>query len=218
MNRQEFVRSFLAVTALSIGSFWNANAASVTLTGSITTDDAVVTYNFASPTTQLYTFYTTSYAGGLNANGTLTAGGGFDPLLTLFSLNSGKVVAFGGGNSICTAGATADAVTQLCNDANFTATLAPGSYELALTEFPNAAAGNLSDGFLFAGDPTATGDVCNVPGGKFLESDLAPCVQRTANYAVNITNAPTVTPEPATFLMVLPALSGVLLYSRLRLA
>lgn len=217
MKRYGSARLLVALAALSFGAFANAYAAPVTLTGTIPADNTVVTYIFTTPSTQLYNFYTTSYAGGLNANGTVTPGGGFDPLLTLFSLSSGNVLGFGGGNSICTAGATADAATHLCNDANFSATLAAGSYELALTEFPNAAVGKLSDGFLFAGSPTITGDVCGVPGGKFLESDLAPCVQRTSNYAVNITSTPIV-PEPSTFLMVLPTLSGLLVYSRRRLA
>lgn len=195
-----------------------SQACATTLTGSLSADDSVFTYNFSSTGTQLYNFYTTSYGGGTNADGTKTAAGGFDPILTLFSSSSGKVIGFGGGAGKCTGVLVADPTTHLCDDANFTALLTFGSYTLDLTEFPNAAVGKLSDGFLFSGSPTITGDVCGVRGGKFLESDVAPCVQRTSKFAVNVNPVAAATPEPSTFLMVFPALAALVGINRRRFA
>lgn len=112
---------------------------------------------------------------------------------------------------------SASSSTGICDDAFLQETLGAGSYTLDLTEFPNVAIGNLSDGFLFASDPTATGDVCGVSGGTFLQSDLATCVQRTSNYSLTITS-PAATPEPSTFLLLLLPTAGLLAYSRRRIA
>jgi hypothetical protein len=52
----------------------------------------------------------------------------------------------------------------------------------------------------------------------FLQADVAPCVQRTANFALNVTNTSTV-PEPATWLLTGPFAVGIALFgSRRQLA
>jgi hypothetical protein len=101
----------------------------------------------------------------------------------------------------------------MCDDAFLQETLPAGSYVLDLTEFPNEAIGNLADGFLFASDPTATGDVCGVTGGMFLQADVAPCVQRTDAYSVSITSAAP-TPEPSSIFLGLPVAVLLLVVSR----
>lgn len=178
------------------------NALTVTQVGTFTTDDQVFTYNFTLPVATPIAFYTTSYAGGANLNGTMSSAGGFVPTLTLFQAN-GTVIASDGASGTARGSLAKDPTTGLFDDAYLFTTLSAGSYTLTLTEFPNVALGNLSDGFLFAGSPTATGDTCGVSGGKFLETDVAPCVQRTGAFALNVN-----TPEPATLWLVVPALGA----------
>ncbi len=128
------------------------------------------------------------------------AAGGFLPVLTLFNATTGSVI----GNSGTGTG-----------DASLTALLAMGTYNLFLTEFPNVAVGNLSDGFLFADNATATGDVCGVSGGMFLNA--VTCAQTGNNYALTTNANSTVTPEPATWMLVLPGAALLFYSSRRRL-
>jgi hypothetical protein len=207
---------FLTIVLFCCGSISRANAAPLTFTGAFTDDDSVFTYSFTTASTQVFNFYTTSYGGGLNLNGSVSPAGGFDPVLTLFSNATGNVLGFGGGDGTCAGSSSKDPVTGLCEDANFSETLGPGSYTLDLTEFPNVAVGQLSDGFLFAGDASFTGDFCGVSGGKFLESDLSPCVARTANYALDVNSASAV-PEPSTLLLVAPTTAAIAFLRRRRL-
>ena len=201
-----YIFGFVVTAALGAQA---ANALTVTQTGSFSSDNQVVQYDFSLTAASPVTLYTTSYAGGVNADGTTTTGGGFVPDLTLFNGN-GSVIASDGATGTARGNLKADPSTGLYNDAFTSANLAAGSYILTLSEFPNVAVGNLSDGFLFS-SATATGDTCGVSGGKFLETDLAPCVQRTGNYAFNVNT----TPEPATLWLVLPAL-GVAYFWRKR--
>jgi hypothetical protein len=217
MKRFKSVCAFILPAVLCFTALHPAGAATTTLTGSLASDSSVFTYNFTSATTQTFNFFTTSYAGGVNANGTTTPRGGFDPVLTLFS-STGTVLGFGGGGgrAACGGAIAADAVTGLCNDANFSRTLGAGNYTLDLTEFPNVALGTLADGFLLGIDPTAISDACG-SSTSFLESDVAPCVARTSSFALNVTN-PTVTPEPSTLLLVLPGLASLAMLRRRKLS
>ena len=79
-----------------------------------------------------------------------------------------------------------DATTGICNDAYLATPLAAGKYTLVLSEFFNYPAGsNLSNGFTETGSPTFTSSACPGMSGPFLETDLAPCVQRTGNFLVD---------------------------------
>ncbi len=163
-----------------------------TKNGTFAADNSVYVYSFNTPTASTYTFTTTSYAAG-----------GFLPDLTLFQSN-GNFVDFTQNSGL--------------GDVSLSDTLGAGSYLLYLTEFPNEFSGtNLTTGsFLFAGDPTATGDSCNTPGGMFLASNTAPCVQRTANFSVTVDASPV--PEPSTLLLVLPPATLLVGFARRRLA
>lgn len=197
----------LACAALITPLCLQAQAGNTVLSGSFNTDNQLYTYDFSTSTTQSYSFFTTSYGGGTNLDGTSTPAGGFVPVLTLF---------YGDGDVIgpSSPGGNADPITGLADDASLSDVLSPGSYILVLSEFPNVALGNLSDGFLFASDPTATGDVCGVGGGTFLESDVAPCVQRTDSYTLDISSS-AVTPEPPSWILLLSsALISVAVYRR----
>lgn len=210
-----FMRSLIVTLTLS-PAFLQAHADSFTYTGTFSADDSVFEQMFTVGSTQTYHFFTTSYAGGTNLNNTVTAPGGFDPVLTLFSNATGQVVAFGGGSGMAEGSSGVDPITGLSEDANFTSVLNPGTYSLFLTQFPNVANGSLSDGFLFAGSPNFTGDLCGVSGGTFLQSDVAPCAQRTGAYAVNIdsSGSPSPVPEPPSWLLVLPATAAFALFGR----
>lgn len=217
MTAFKAVFRLLALLTICLAAVPGAMAASFTYTGSFTADNSVYTQTFNTATTQDFTIYTTSYGGGINANGTNSSAGGFVPVVTLFG-TSGDVIGFGGGDGMCSGSSLADSGTGLCEDAYFTGSIGPGSYTLALTEFPNVAVGNLSDGFLFSSDPTATGDLCGVSGGTFLQTDVAPCVQRNGNFALNVvSSAASPVPEPPTWLLVLPATAAIALFGRRQL-
>lgn len=217
MTRTTFLCRFLVLLLFCCGVFSRANAIPLTFSGLFTSDDSIFNYNFTTTSTQVFNFYTTSYGGGINLDNSVSLPGGFDPVLTLFSNATGNVLGFGGGTGMCQGSSSMDPTTGLCEDASFSKILAPGTYTLDLTEFPNVAIGELSDGFLFAGDHTITGDFCGVSGGTFLQSDVAPCVQRTADYAVDISSTPSV-PEPPTWVLVLPAAAAMALFGRRQLA
>ncbi|MDQ2834908.1 MAG: DVUA0089 family protein [Acidobacteriota bacterium] len=217
MTSLKSLPGFLLLSCLCVAATATAKADGVTYTGTFAADNSIATFNLNPNSATDYTFYTTSYGGGANANGmSVSLPGGFVPVLTLFSATTGNVLGFGGGDAMCHGSSSADPSTGLCEDASFSEVLGPGSYVLDLTEFPNVANGNLSDGFLFSGSPNATGDVCGVSGGTFLQSDLAPCVQRNNSYAVNISASPV--PEPATWLLVFPPAAALALFGRRQFA
>ena len=198
ISARALVRS-ACLLALCLGVREKASATTLTETGTFTTDNQVAEFTFNVPTASTYTLYTTSYSEG-----------GFVPVLSLFHGN-GTIVAADGGSGMCMGSATKDSGTKMCDDAYLNLALTSGSYILALTEFPNVAINNLSDGFLFASDPHATGTVCGESGGTFLQSDVSPCVQRDGKYAVDVTNASAV-PEPPTWALMLPA-AGILFFA-----
>ncbi len=217
MTAPQRVFRSLALLTVCLAAVPGAKAASFTYNGSLAADNSVYSHTFDTTTAQNYTFFTTSYGGGVNADGkSVSLPGGFAPVLTLFSSTTGSVIGFGGGDATCHGTASADPKTGLCEDAYFTETLGPGSYTLDLTEFPNVAFGNLSDGFLAGSDSHFTGTNCNSPGGMFLQADVAPCVQRTANFSLNVTTSPV--PEPPTWLLVLPSAGAIALFGRRQLA
>lgn len=174
---------FLLVLAFSI--LPQARADSFPVSGSFTADNDTYSYSFSPTSTQIFSFSTSSYAMG-----------GFVPVLTLFNV---------------TTGAPIDNAGTGTSDVFLTDTLGPGSYELFLTEFPNVANGNLVDGFLFAGSPTITGDLCGVGGGTFYDSTT--CTQRTSSYALTASSS-AVTPEPPSLWLVLAPAMLLFAFSR----
>ena len=177
----------IVVSMLGFVPFAQAHAVTFSASGDFAADNSVYTHAFSTSTAQDFTFSTTSFASG-----------GFVPVLTLFNATTGaEVDNFGSG----------------LGDATLTDTLASGSYVLDLTEFPNVAIGTLAQGFLFATDPTATGDFCGVSGGEFL--DDVNCSQLTSKYTLNITSV-AATPEPSPWLLVLSGAALVFFTSRRR--
>jgi len=197
----------LLLGCLTIG---HAGAVSVTETGLFGSDNQVYQYLLNIPTAQTVDIYTTSYAGGMNLDGTTSMAGGFVPALTIFSVSSGLVVDCAAEGLTCSGTQMmgplqTDPATGSVLDVYLQESFARGSYLVDLTEVPNVATGdvNTNPEFLFSSDPTATGDVCGVTGGTFLETDTAPCTQRNGNFALNIGTVP----EPATLWLALPVLA-----------
>lgn len=175
MKFRKCLKYFLPLLLLGFAATHEAAAAPLS-SGSFLNDDSFYSFSFTTAASGQFTFNTTSY---------LT--GGFAPVLTLFNSLTGKEIDNAGTGT---------------SDVSISDALSASSYILYLTEFPNVASGSLSDGFLFTGFPTITGDSCSVPGGKFLDTTSAPCKQRTSSYAVNETIS--AVPEPPTWLLVLP--------------
>ena len=119
MTRTGELCHFLTLLVLCCSAWSRASADTETFTGVFTADDSLFNYSFTTTTSQVFDFYTTSYGGGMNANGTVSVAGGFDPVLTLFSNSSGMVLGFGGSSGMCEGASNADPGTGLCEDASF---------------------------------------------------------------------------------------------------
>lgn len=156
--------------------------------GSFTSDNDVQTFSFALSQASTVSFTTTSWAG---ANG-------FAPNLTLF-YGDGSASGVATGNNA---------------DVTLTADLFAGSYWLSLTESPNIALDNLSDGFEF--DAAGASNPCPNPTNNFTgsaclaygASDTAfwdsANTQHSGNWALTAVAVPDETsqvPEPSTILL-----------------
>ena len=218
---------FLAVlTVLAVVPASATVFTSVTQSGTFTSDDQNVQYTFTVPTAQTLYFYTTSYAGGRNANGTTAPEGGFDPYLALFKndtvtdstgthhgsfLNENDDANDGNANYYnrpdSKTGVTFDSfISTLDNNGNALSPgypLAAGSYILALTEFDNVSVGYLSDGFSEDGNKYPNGDFTQANGppgtttGAFYDTSNIPGTERNGNYTFNISATAPSAPEPA---------------------
>jgi hypothetical protein len=196
MVHARFVSALCGVLALC--SFAVPRASATTYSGNFTADNSSFELTFTEGATTNFTAATTSFATG-----------GFLPILTLYNDSTGMFVASDGSGPEAGLG-----------DVSLAQSLDAGTYDLFLTEFPNAPINNLADGFLLQGDPTATGDTCNTPGGMFLNTTVAPCTQRSSAYSLT-TNAPVsvaATPEPPSALLLVLPLAGVVVLNRKRLA
>ena len=186
-------RKLLPALLVVLSALATQSAKANTITGSFSTDDQVNFYTTTLTSAQTLTVNTTSYATG-----------GFVPVLTLFS-------AMGAPITFSNTGGATDPVTGFMNDAYLSQALTAGTYLLSLSEFPNTATNTATDPFVFAGMGNFTPSLCPTSTGtSFLESDIAPCAQRTSSFAftsnAGFTAVPTsVTPEPATWMLVLPA-------------
>lgn len=188
MNLRQYAPR-IALAMLGFAPFCSqAHADTFSTTGNFTADNDVFLYVLTATSPETLSASTSSYAAG-----------GFDPVLTLFTGSGAPVDNFGSG----------------VGDAMLTDTLDPGTYLLALTEFPNVAIGTLPEGFLFASDPTATGDNCGVSGEMFL--DCITGMQRTSDFALTV-NTTAVTPEPSSWLLVLPGAALLAASRRRRMA
>ena len=184
-----------AVGCLLLSLLSGPTAHAATMTGMLSSDDQTASFNWNLAQSSNVVAYTNSYASG-----------GFVPVVSLFDVTSGNLVAVDGGDASCSNGRMMDSTTGICNDAYLAASLAKGSYVVVLSEFFNYPGATLSAPFSEAGAGDFTSGVCGTTGG-FWETDLAPCVQRTNNYSLTLSSASTATPEPSTVWLTLPVLA-----------
>ncbi|ESA34497.1 pep-cterm exosortase interaction domain-containing protein [Leptolyngbya sp. Heron Island J] len=131
-----------------------AFAADFSLRGTFAQDDDVHLFNFRVETASTVTLRTYSYAGGTQADGTVIAAGGFDPILSLFD-GTGTLITFGDDDETDTV--AQDPTTGQAYDSLIEVLLGAGTYTLALTQYNNFSnTNNLADGFRQAGNGNFT--------------------------------------------------------------
>jgi hypothetical protein len=174
-----FAASILALSLISVGQ---STAASMSVSGTFNADDQVQLYAWTLAQNSPVLLTTTSYGSG-----------GFVPVLSIFN-SAGTLVTSNGADGVCQGGMMPSSSTGMCDDALIMTNLAAGSYTIAISEFFNVPNGpNISDGFLMQGQGNFTGATCGTTGA-FYQTDVAPCVQRTGNFAATFSSVP----EPAT--------------------
>ena len=193
----------LAVLALLVSAATSAKADNITFAGNFAQDNAVRLFSFTVTTPSNVRLFTTSFAGGVNLDGTTTPPGGFAPILTLFDA---------GGNFI-TENPDFDIDPAQVSDAAIERLLSPGTYLLSVTQFENfVETTSLAGGFIYDDEPNFTRRVFGNGSGSFIAPDGS---QRTSNFTVNFQNvasaqpAAAPVPEPATLALLGTGLAGV---------
>jgi PEP-CTERM motif len=173
--------------------------------GTFTADNARPQFTFSLLTASTLNFRTYSYGGGVNAQGSVIAPGGFDPILTLFDADGNFIREF---------------VNPLGpGDISELFTLDEGDYVLVLTQFDNFAVGNLADGFLYDSDPEFTGRFVIAGSGAHAPFVDVNGNQRNGHYAFDVTvqgGSPQTVPEPTTLLLLATGMVGASLRARKR--
>lgn len=196
------MRSIPLAALLSTAAF-SAQALSLSYTGGFEVDNEVKLLSFVIPTASNVTLRTWSYAGGIMADGAEITAGGFDPSLFLFD-STGMLIAENGDGGAAVA---PDPVTGERFDSYLTiATLAAGSYTLAIAQYDNAPNGNnLSGGFSETDTAFTAGYDCS--NGMFCDTEGT---NRTPFWAVDIVGTEVAAvPLPATLPMTLAG-AGIL--------
>ncbi len=195
----QLLRLTFPVALFTLMPFVSASAAPfspITQSGVFSTDDAhgLVAFSLASDQT-LY-FYTTSYAGGLNADGGTAASGGFDPIVTLFD-STNTYVAYNDDDTLNYNRPKNGTVNSF--DSYLAQKLTAGNYTLVVTQFDSTAAvgSNINDPFSEDGNPNFTSIFASGRTGMFYDSNGN---QNTGSYTVNVSAAPPAVPEASTTL------------------
>lgn len=142
------------VTTLGLGGA--ALAADFSFRGTFAQDDDVQLFDFSVATESEVTLRTYAYGGGTQADGTVIAAGGFDPVLTLFDANG---IFLASNDDDLSGTATEDPTTAQTYDSLLNRVLKAGNYTVALTQFDNFAnTASLADGFSQEGAGNYTTD------------------------------------------------------------
>jgi hypothetical protein len=177
-----------------------SEAANFSFRGNFSQDNNVQLFNFSVGSASNVTLKTLSYAGGTQADGTVVAAGGFDPILSLFDGAGNLINRNDDGNS---SQVPADPTTGRFYDTFLSATLNPGSYTVAVSQFANffngAVGDNISQGFRFdAGPSNFRNGFVDVSGS-----------QRTSFWAFDVLNVDQATVDPIPTPALLPGLVGL---------
>lgn len=190
----------LGAIAATFGVGSTANAADFSFQRNFSQDDDVQLFNFSVGTSSNVTLRTYSYAGGTQADGTVVAAGGFDPVLALFDA-AGNFINLNddGGFSV-----PADPVTGASFDSFLQALLAPGNYTASVMQFNNFPVGpTLADGFIRDGDGNFTAPFCLSGATAFCDVTGTARTNAWAFDVLNVSSAVVVpptskdVPEPA---------------------
>ena len=189
----------LLCAALIVAVFLPANAANFSFEGSFNSDDdlRVFTLNVANGAFDRYVSYPLVRGWSECRDGAAIAGGGFDPILSLFTgANDPGGTQLASNNDGTCPPLNNDAVTGACWRYVDGIALGPGLYTLVLSQSDNVALGpTLGDGFLRAGQGNFTGPAFLGVPGSFIDANPS---QRDSRWAVDILNAdlPQLCPSP----------------------
>ena len=182
-------------------------AVNLSFTGQFTLDDDVELFDFSLTAPSTVTVKTLSYGGGTNAAGDIVSAGGFDPVVSLFD-SSGLFLLENEDGDILDVGV--DPVSENAFDSFLEASLDPGEYRVALTQFDNLALGStISDGFAQEGIGDFT-EFFGCSNGSFCDADGN---NRTGAWALDIEGVAPATqqpvPEPSTVMLMSSGLLGL---------
>lgn len=149
---------------------------------------------------------TWQWAGGVNAAGETIAEGGFAPIVSLFSWQTGELMLLAQG-SAGTCSAPVDSVSGFCWDVIASAALPEGDYLLALSQDGNLPGPMLFDDFSMKGNYTAAWAPPSDPDPRFYD---VTGVRRAGHWAldVSISTRDTSVPLPGTWALLIAALGA----------
>jgi hypothetical protein len=177
-QKMKTLKAVIVIAGLAAGS---VSARDFSFVGSIQSNE-VQPFFFSVTSPSMVTLETLSNAGGTNASGTIIAGGGFDPIITLFDAISGNEITY-----------SDDGPSGL--DSFIETYLDSGNYLATVTRYSNFAIGpSLSDGFW---------------GNNFSgqDSHYALDILNVSNAALGVSfNSVSPIPEPQTYAMLLAGL------------
>jgi hypothetical protein len=191
--------TYVAILAIGVIA-GNANATDFSFTGNFRDDDEVQEFHFAvtEPSADVI-LRTWSYAGGTNAAGTEIAGGGFDPIVTLFNSSTGRFIL-----DKDDGGLVVDPNTGNSLDSLLQSNLSEGNYTATVTQYSSFANGSfLDEGFqgseatnFSSRDSHWALDILNVDSASLGNSYISPI------------------PEPESYALLLAGLGLVTLMAR----